>query len=100
MAEASGLSAPLKSRLSLSEAKLRGVADGLRQLGDKVRSEDIMGQVLKRTLVADKLELVQIRVPIGVLLVIFESRPDCLPQVGVSVRVWSLGGAWCLSVVV
>eukprot|EP00731_Ephydatia_muelleri_P003380 Em0001g3380a len=81
MAEASGLSAPLKSRLSLSEAKLRGVADGLRQLGDKVKSEDIMGQVLKRTLVADKLELVQIRVPIGVLLVIFESRPDCLPQV-------------------
>ena len=34
--------------------------------GDKVRSEDIMGQVLKRTLEADKLELLQIRVPIGV----------------------------------
>lgn len=63
------------------EAKLRGVAEGLRQLGSKVREEDILEQVLKRTLVADGLELVQIRVPIGVLLVIFKSRPDCLPQV-------------------
>ena len=81
LGEAAGLSAPLKSRLSLSEGKLRSLADGLRQLADKVTSEDILGQVLKRTLVADRLELVQMRVPIGVLLVIFESRPDCLPQV-------------------
>ena len=58
---------------------MRGVADGLRQLGDKVTSEDILGQVLRRTLLADKLELVQMRVPIGVLLVIFESQPDSLP---------------------
>nr|AJP75147.1 pyrroline-5-carboxylate synthetase [Leptinotarsa decemlineata] len=75
----SGLAKPLLSRLSLTPAKLRNLAVGLKQIADS--SHNNVGRVLRRTKLADGLELKQITVPIGVLMVIFESRPDSLPQV-------------------
>jgi delta-1-pyrroline-5-carboxylate synthetase len=41
----------------------------------------LLGQVVRQTRLADGILLKQITTPIGVLLVIFESRPDSLPQI-------------------
>uniref|UniRef100_A0A8C6XA53 Delta-1-pyrroline-5-carboxylate synthase n=1 Tax=Naja naja TaxID=35670 RepID=A0A8C6XA53_NAJNA len=73
------LALPLLKRLSLSTSKLNSLAIGLRQIA--ASSQDSVGRVLRKTRIAKDLELEQVTVPIGVLLVIFESRPDCLPQV-------------------
>ncbi|CAL8259891.1 unnamed protein product [Arctogadus glacialis] len=73
------LSPAMLERLALSPAKLGSLALGLRQIA--VAARDSVGRVLRRTRLASGLELEQVSVPIGVLLVIFEARPDCLPQV-------------------
>ncbi|XP_076460772.1 delta-1-pyrroline-5-carboxylate synthase-like isoform X2 [Babylonia areolata] len=74
-----GMSQPLMARLLLNDEKLDTLAAGLRQIANS--SHNALGRVVKRTKVSDSMELQQITVPIGVLLVIFESRPDALPQV-------------------
>ncbi|CAF3441363.1 unnamed protein product [Rotaria sp. Silwood1] len=73
-----GLKTSLLNRLGLSEKKLETLSIGLRQIAEKT---DILGEVIRRTRLADGVMLKQITVPIGVLLVIFESRPDSLPQI-------------------
>lgn len=78
-ARKNGLAKPLMSRLSLTPSKLKSLSHGLCQIAET--SHQNVGRVLRRTRLAEGLELKQITVPIGVLLVIFESRPDSLPQV-------------------
>ena len=65
-------------RLKLKDGKIGQLAKGIRSLAD---AEDPIGRVLRRTQVADKLELQQVSAPLGVLLIIFEARPDALPQI-------------------
>jgi len=78
------LSAALAKRLVLDPPKLALLADGLRVIA---RSDDPVGRVLRRTELAEGLVLRQETSPIGVLLVIFESRPDALVQIaGLSLR--------------
>ena len=66
------------SRLSLNEKKIDTLVEGMKQIA---ANTNILGKVLKCTKLSEDMMLQQITVPIGVLLVIFESRPDSLPQV-------------------
>ncbi len=70
--------AALAKRLALSDAKLDALVDGIRAIA---RAPEPLGRVLRRTELAPGLVLRQVTVPLGVLRVIFESRPDALPQV-------------------
>lgn len=76
---AKDLQASLVARLALSPGKLKVLSAGLKQIAEN--SYNILGRTLKATQVAEGMELKQITVPIGVLMVLFESRPDALPQV-------------------
>lgn len=72
------VSAQLLHRLKLSAEKLQVLAEGIRGIATQ---EDPIGRVTKRTQLSESLQLEQQTTPIGVLLVIFESRPDALPQI-------------------
>merc|ERR1719278_2066809 len=78
-AQARGLTGPMYDRLVLTRAKLEDLAKGLNQIADSSLTN--VGRVVRRTKISNSLEVVQKTVPIGVLMVIFESRPDALPQV-------------------
>jgi delta-1-pyrroline-5-carboxylate synthetase len=77
-ADKDGTDDALKNRLKLTNDKLLTLANGLRQLADL---PDPLGVVKQKRELADGLELSLITVPIGVLMIIFESRPDSMPQV-------------------
>ena len=72
------IGAALIKRLVFDEQKLNEVILGLKQVAALA---DPVGKVLQRRLLDDGLILEQISVPIGVIGMIFESRPDALVQI-------------------
>lgn len=77
-AERDGVATALKKRLKLTDAKLKTLSEGLRQISDL---PDPLGVEKSKRELADGMELSLITVPIGVLMIIFESRPDSMPQI-------------------
>lgn len=73
------LSLAMINRLTLTHEKLYSLANGARQVA--ALCDGLAGRIIKRTQLSEHLTAEQISVPIGVLLIIFESRPDCLPQI-------------------
>lgn len=77
-AERSNLPSPLLKRLKYDEQKLEESVESLRSL---IRLEDPIGRVLAKTELDEDLILEKVSCPIGVIGVIFESRPDALVQI-------------------
>ena len=72
-AEKNGMAKALIDRLTLTEQRICGIADGI----DKVIAlADPIGEVIGGGLMASGLRVVKKRVPIGVIGIIFESRPN------------------------
>jgi glutamate-5-semialdehyde dehydrogenase len=68
-----GMSAALLDRLTLDEDRLDGVAEGLLQVA---ALEDPVGETIQSWRRPNGLEINQVRIPIGVIGIIYESRPN------------------------
>jgi glutamate-5-semialdehyde dehydrogenase len=87
-AKAEGVAPALAKRLGLDGKKLDGLVDGLEQLA---AMPDLVGRKTLRRELDDGLVLERVSCPLGLLGVVFESRPDALVQiVGLA---WKSGNA-------
>ena len=68
----------LLQRLKLKPGKVKQLADGARAIANM---EEPIGKPLSAMELAKGLTLTKVTAPLGVLLIIFESRPDALPQI-------------------
>lgn len=76
-AEVVGLAKPLLARLKFQGEKIAGAAEGLEALA---KLPDPVGRTLSARELDVGLELYQVSCPLGVVAMIFESRPDALVQ--------------------
>ncbi len=72
-AQANNMTASLQDRLRLTPARIAGMADAARQL---IAAEDPIGAVDSGTVRPNGLQILKTRVPLGVIGIIFESRPN------------------------
>jgi len=76
--EQENLPSPILKRLKFKKDKIDGVVDGIESL---VGLEDPVGKTTYSMEIDEGLELFRVTCPIGVVGVIFESRPDALVQI-------------------
>jgi glutamate-5-semialdehyde dehydrogenase len=70
---AAGLSEALRDRLALSADRVAAMAAGIRVVADL---DDPVGEELERKTLASGLDLRKVRVPLGVVAVVYEARPN------------------------
>ncbi|SFS59547.1 glutamate-5-semialdehyde dehydrogenase [Marininema halotolerans] len=67
------VSQALLDRLTLTDKRVQEMAEGLRQL---VHLDDPIGEVLETRTLANELRIEKVRVPLGVIGMIYEARPN------------------------
>lgn len=72
-AKAAGMTAAMIDRLSLTDSRINNMARGLREVSGL---KDPVGTVISRWIRPNGLEIVKARVPIGVIAIIYEARPN------------------------
>lgn len=72
-ARKNGLSSAMIDRLTLSEARIKGMADGVRVVANL---PDPIGKIVRKWKRPNGLNITRRVVPIGVVLIIYESRPN------------------------
>ncbi|KOR88838.1 glutamate-5-semialdehyde dehydrogenase [Paenibacillus solani] len=73
LGEEGGTSASLLDRLALNEARIKAIAEGLRQIAEL---PDPIGDILETIERPNGLSIVKKRVPLGVIGIIYEARPN------------------------
>ena len=74
-----GLSAAMLDRLMLDEDRIRGIVDGLRAVAEQT---DPVGAVMDEWDMPSGLNIRRVRTPLGVIGVIYESRPNVTADAG------------------
>ncbi|HBV54619.1 MAG TPA: glutamate-5-semialdehyde dehydrogenase [Rhodobacteraceae bacterium] len=77
--EEKGLSPAMMDRLLLNEARIRGIVDGLRAVAAQ---KDPVGEVISEWAQPSGLKIRRVRTPLGVIGVIYESRPNVTADAG------------------
>ena len=72
-AKRDGLSFHMLDRMTLNEARVKDMADAARNIASL---DDPIGEILEHRELPNGLDLEQVRVPLGVICVIYESRPN------------------------
>jgi glutamate-5-semialdehyde dehydrogenase len=70
---AAGLTSALRDRLTLDERRIEAMADGVRAIA---ALDDPIGEELEHRTLANGLDLRKVRVPLGVVAVVYEARPN------------------------
>ncbi len=68
-----GTPAPLLDRLLLTPERIEGIADGLRQVAAQ---PEVLGEIVEGRELYNGLQMTQYRVPLGVVAMIYEARPN------------------------